>query len=223
MSAWEEVTRVQPLAQRVHLIEHPAPVLSKPDFVQRYKLGEFGNASPTWDTYKEFHECQWPDSRRFDRFHLRSRKPGGEGFYNLSWIDLMSRWMGSGNPSQFYASAMAPEHRKTLQGEVCYVESWDPQGGNRKPGLYLWYNTEQLPMRDGMAVAQSQEGYQYRMNADMLRARLLLRHHLCANSYDWLFTLLDRYPDHVIEFSSYEIEWGTVPGFNTVFWEVRKY
>jgi hypothetical protein len=51
----------------------------------------------------------------------------------------------------------------------------------------------------------------------------LLRYYLCPQSYDWLQYLFDAYPDHIVEFSTYSVEWGTVPGHNTVFWEIRQY
>jgi hypothetical protein len=56
-----------------------------------------------------------------------------------------------------------------------------------------------------------------------LKAKMLLEHYLDAPSYNWLLGLLEWYPDHVVEFSCYGKKWGTVPGFNTIYWEVRKY
>ena len=56
-----------------------------------------------------------------------------------------------------------------------------------------------------------------------IMALALLRRYLCPNSYDWMMTLLDRYPDHIVEFNTYSVNWGVLPGFNTAFWEVRLY
>ena len=52
-------------------------------------------------------------------------------------------------------------------------------------------------------------------------ATALLRHTLNDNSFDDLQTLLDTYPDHVVEFTALERCFGTVPGRNSVVWEVR--
>jgi hypothetical protein len=66
-----------------------------------------------------------------------------------------------------------------------------------------------------------QEGGQH---AHGLRASGLIKQHLCPNSQEWLEMLLERYLEHVIEFSTYSRKWGTLwPSYNTVFWEVRAY
>lgn len=189
-------------------IRYPPPVLSKPDFVTRYKKGEFGNASPTWDTPDQL--LRYGD--RFPRedkvpglFHLRSKTPGGNTHYNLSWSATIARWIEKPHRSEWYTSAMAPEDKKSFQGELLDSDT----------GLYLNYNLQALPMREGMAKQS--------LHAEGVKVRILLRKYLCPNSLDWMYTLLDRYPGHAIEFSSYSCEWGTIPGFNTVFWEVRKY
>jgi hypothetical protein len=56
-----------------------------------------------------------------------------------------------------------------------------------------------------------------------LAAAHLIQRYLDQNSQEWLWHLLDSYPGHVVEFSVYDKCWGTVPGYNSVFWEVRQY
>lgn len=51
----------------------------------------------------------------------------------------------------------------------------------------------------------------------------LLRSILNANSYDDVSDLLDRYPDHVVEFSALDSCFGLIPHRNHIVWEVRKY
>ena len=109
------------------------------------------------------------------------------------------------DPSLLYISAMAPTEKQVLQGEV-------PRG---LWGLDLLYTTVARPMREALQVASRSVGG--------IIAVSLLQQYLCPNSYDWLMHLLDSYPGHVVEFSTYSVEWGTVPGYNTVFWEVRRY
>lgn len=183
-------------------MEYP-PVLSKADFVRRYALGEFGNASPTWNTPDEFN--LGASFRCGRRFHLRNRVAGGATFYNMCRWEIFSKWIHQPNPGDWYASEMAPHHLGTLQGEV-YM-------GNK--GLELLFTFEQLPMRDALA--------KWRDTRWGLVASSMLQCYLCPNSWEWLNILINRYPEHVIEFSSFRKEWGTVPGYNTVFWEVRKY
>ena len=101
---------------------------------------------------------------------------------------------------------MAPHHRGLIQGEV--------QRTFR--GLELYWTKAILPMRDA-----------FRRYGGATALGLVASAHLQAAldtlSYEWLGYLLDTYPDHIIEFSAFGVNWGTIPNRNTVFWEVRKY
>jgi hypothetical protein len=180
------------------------PVLRKVDFVRRYSAGEFGNRSPTWNNFSEY--CT---SGYSGLIHLRNRVANGPTFYNVSFeeaVDKYAEVLSQGvKPADIYVSAMAPEHHKVFQGEVFR--------GLR--GYSLFYSCLPVPMREGLA-ADGKQVYG-------ATAYILLKDFLCSRSYEWLEYLLETYPDHVVEFSTYEREWGTDPGFNTVFWEVRKY
>ena len=178
-----------------------SPVLTKGDFVRRYVLGEFGNASPTYQNVVALNN----QGSGFRKYHLRNRIAGGETYYDLDFFQAISKWSEVREPGQWYVSEMAPTEKTILQGEVMRIET----------GLYLLFSHVAKPMRDALRESsQSLRG---------LAAVMLLRGHLCANSLEWLGVLLDRYPDHVIEFSAYSANWGTLPHYNTVFWEVRKY
>lgn len=100
---------------------------------------------------------------------------------------------------------MAPTELMLIQGEVQRTTQ----------GLYLTYSRIRKPMRDALAEEQR--------HLFRLEAKILLYGNLDDNSLDWLNHLLDTYDDHVVEFSTYSKHWGTVPRYNTVFWEVRKY
>lgn len=181
------------------------PVLTKRDFSRRYAEGEFGNASPTWQTLPSFVEAvDWSGRQAY---HLRNRVKGGPTYYNLHPREATDRWTKAEDLSQWYCSAMAPTELTVIQGEVMI----------RAPhGLELFYSRAQnLPMRDALQAAPQ--------TAFGISAVTILRYFLCPNSLEWLHTLLSRYADHVIEFSTYDREWGTVQGYNTVFWEVRSY
>ena len=177
------------------------PVLSKSDFINRYLEGEFGNMSPSWTDPREFRD-------RFDpheRYHLRNCTPSGITFYDLWWLEVLNLWEKVPNERDFYVSMMAPTHLTVIQGEV-----WESP-----TGLYTMTSPIALPMREALReLTYHDRG---------LRAREQLRHFMNDKSYDWLLYLLKEYPGHVIEFSVYSRCWGTVPGHNTVTWEVRKY
>ena len=173
--------------------------------MRRYAAGEFGNASPTWDGIDGFGLSKYRGL-----VHIRNRVAGGPTWYDIPWFAAWAYWyqlvVEQGvHPSSLYISAMAPTEQTLFQGEV-QRGLW---------GLDLLYTTVAKPMRDALAC--------YSRQARGIIAVCLLRHFLCPRSYDWLMYLLDAYPDHVVEFSTYSVEWGTVPGYNSVFWEVRLY
>lgn len=177
------------------------PVLAKKDFTLRYERGEFGNKSPTWLNPADFMRSGY-----LGLVHLRNKIAGGETHYNLSRNECLAKWLWFVNREDWYVSAMAPTKLTLLQGEV--------QRGDHN-GLDLYYTTVAKPMREALAVWARQVSGTIALS--------ILQRFLCPNSCEWINVLLDRYPDHVIEFSCYDCEWGTLPGFNTVFWEIRKY
>lgn len=144
------------------------------------------------------------------KVHYRNRVIGGEGLYDVDAALAESEWQYITGilkvpESQLYISAMAPTEKTLIQGEVCYMPG----------GLCLTYTLIKKPMRDALKEKTCV--------ARTLIAQLILDYFLDQRSLDHLIYLLEEYPDHVVEFSTYSVEWGTVPGYNTVFWEIRKY
>jgi hypothetical protein len=187
-------------------------VLTKKSFTERYTQGEFGNASPTWAT-----PIEWYNSRikhnlfYFDSklYHLRNRIKGGHTVYNLQCRQLkdavdMCPWVSEPN---WYVSEMAPTELTLLQGEVNRTTN----------GIYLQASRECVPMRQALANTHNV------FHLFGINAKITLKRYLNDWSYEWLMQLLDVYTGHTVEFSTYSKCWGTVPGFNTVFWEVRAY
>lgn len=189
--------------------QHPPPVLTKADFVKRYAAGEFGNRSPTWQTFEEWYDAtvrEWRSVGSVNSYHLRNRTAGGTTYYALSWPNLYEVWVEQSDKKAWYCSAMCPHEHNLLQGEVMLTTE----------GVYLNYSTVVgKPMREALAE-ESKHAYG-------LRAIFLLKQALNPVSYDWLQVLLDLYPDHTVEFTALSVEWGTLPGYNTLFWEVRRY
>lgn len=177
------------------------PVLSKADFVRRFMAHEFGNKGPNWDTLEELVKSGYKGL-----VHVRSRQAGGPGWYNVLPEDVGKVInLHHCTAKSHYLAGMAPTEQTLFQGEVQQTER----------GLDLFYSTVPKPMRDSLKEGGVQ--------AYGTMAVALLRHYLCPKSLDWMYVLFERYPLHVIEFSTYGCNWGTVPGMNTVIWEVRRY
>lgn len=182
------------------------PVLNKRNFVERFRKNEFGNRGPTWETIHEFLKADYSGL-----VHIRNRVAGGKTYYNIpDYLVEPTFNRASMEPGvrrdQFYFAAMAPHDRNLIQGEVMRTHQ----------GLYLFYSlAKNKPMREALAESP-RETYG-------IIAQLLLENLMCPASYEWTNTLLDRYPDHVIEFSTFDCEWGVLPGYNSVWWEVRAY
>jgi hypothetical protein len=178
------------------------PVLTKHDFVRRYNAGEFGNHSPTWTTLRDFLRAGYRGL-----VHVRSKVAGAPTFYDVQDCDVPRVWNNAhwDYPGQWYLSAMCPTERTTIQGEVSLLAA----------GLTLRYSTVVAPMREALAKNQH--------HVQGIIANGLLRKYLCPTSYDWMMYLLSAYPDHVVEFTALSTNWGTVPGVNTLIWEVRAY
>lgn len=181
------------------------PVNTKKDFVRRYSKGEFGNCSPTWNTVEECLNSSYSGS-----IHVRNRIAGGPTWYDVNVSDLLSVYKAVLSScllkkEDLYFSAMCPTEKTLIQGEV-------RQSVNH---LDLLYSTAKLPMRQ--ALAQSS------LHANGLKAKVLLETSLCPNSLDWLYTLLRKYNGHVVEFTALSTNWGTLPNYNTLYWEVRNY
>lgn len=194
------------------------PVLTKQDFVKRYALGEFGNCSPTWNSYEEWVVANPNDKETIatingikiggTKYHIRNRIQGAMTWYDVPSYEMFIAWdiaCGQFEPHNLYISAMAPTHLTTLQGYL----------SDRECGLRLAYSTVKKPMRDSLI-----EGEQHAWGQTV---KLLLQQYLNHNSYNWLQWLLEAYPNHTVEFSCYSRCWGNLSGYNTVFWEVRAY
>lgn len=189
-------------------VEYP-PVLTKRDFVSRFALGEFGNRGPMWNTVDQFLSGVDSLNSPATLYHLRNRVAGGPTFYNVrgDYFDLaFHKALQQGvKESDLYVAEMAPTKETVIQGEVMQTER----------GLYLFYSYVRKPMRDALTERSAE--------ATGLLAKSLLETYLDPGSYEWINVLLERYPQHVVEFSAYNRYWGTIPNRNTVIWEVRMY
>ena len=104
-----------------------------------------------------------------------------------------------------------PDDYLTIQGELLKNHN----------GINLLYTNIPKPMN----IALKQQT----LHAKGLKAELILKHFLWPSSYEEIKSLLDFFSHEdsssssVIEFSTYSIPVGHLPGRNTVIWEVRDF
>lgn len=177
-------------------------ILNKKENYKLYLKGSFGNKIKSWDSVNSFQNDLYKGSVSVRYKGL----PGQFCYYNVNNINLILRDIISkgGKKENVIINESAPDEHLTIQGELMRNEL----------GLYLFYSTEKGKMRDCLKNGKSING---------LRVKLLLEYYLSPSSYDDIMDLLDLYPDHVIEFSTYNKCLGDCTGRNTLIWEVRKY
>jgi len=178
------------------------PVNTKTDFYRRFQTGEFGNRSETWLTFEDYQKSGYRG-----KICIRSKKPGGPYLYFVepqTVIRAIQTFNDSGWHDLSFA-AQCPEDDAVLKGEICLSHM----------GIFLKGSFARFPMREAMR--------NFAFNIWGLEAELIIKQAMNGSSWDWLQYLLLAYPDHVIEFTSLRYCWGTNPGHNTLFWEVRNY
>jgi len=184
-----------------HLID------TKTKFYDYSAKGAFGNQLRVWRTAEDFIDSGY-------KGNIGLRYSGKQ--FGAPWIgnkipddcavatrEILCEQEGYHKEDYYFCEA-APDSMLTLQGEV--------QRG--LTGLDLRYSTKRYNMRKAFELETK--------HISGVGALYLLQKHLWPTSYDDLQILLDWFPDHVIEFAAFAVALGSVPGRNTVIWEVRK-
>lgn len=182
-----------------------AKIRTKKEFFRLASAGLLGNQMPSWpdaeSAIRDGHtgevmvRCKEPDSPL-----MRPNVPVRDA------ERVIGEFVASGKPrGQFYLTWMSP-----YVGRLLNAEAWRAPGG-----LYLNYSRSQTHLRDAL----DHDGH----HAEGLRAVLILQGACDPNSMDDLRGIWERYPDAVIELTAFDRQIGSLPGRNTVVWEVRDY
>lgn len=177
---------------------------------QMYALlrgGRFGNTLRTWCTLGEMLDDGAPA-----RIGLRysGGTPGQYCAYDMTLkeaISTFTKWVTEGaEASRILWCEAAPDQEIILQGEICSSETH---------GYALHYSTFKSQMRDALRTAPK--------NHLGPGALLIIKAVMDPATYEDVLSILEDFPGAVIEFSSYRVNLGAIPGRNTVIWEVRSY
>lgn len=185
----------------------PRPVLTKDDMYRRLKNLEFGNIIRSWGTLEEMKA-----SGTTQPFAIRTKVPGGAFLSYIAQADAEYAVEDFLHLGYKLTELIFSEHfgyeKFAIQGELCHSVH----------GLGAKVTFSPTPMRDAFT---KNERIKY---LGHFESRTLLNTYLDQASFDNMESLLENFPDHVIELTCARI--GSkigVLGWNTVIWEVRKY
>jgi hypothetical protein len=194
-------------------------VTCKKDGTRRFAAGLLGNSIRQWPSLDAIKADGYTG-----RVVIRSTRPGWSRCRYALSIPEAEEYFAScvvmgDQPTDIYFNEYleCQPLSTTIQGEVYRgVE-----------GLVLHYSTDQVLMRDVISRGITRLSAAYG-----LTAKLLLQQYLDPSSYDAVMDLLDTHTDaenhgyptsHVIEFTTFDRYIGTLPGRNTIIWELRRY
>lgn len=182
-------------------------ILSKRESTDGYRNGRFGNHLRQWeDPGHALGQCG--DFSEVG-FMIRYRGKGSQGpAVSCASVTLWQEWnylLAQKYAAQdLYISERCPDDRLIFQGEICEA----PHVG----GYSLHWSQRQDVQRRALAF----DGHHKQGPG----AKLLCKQFLDEDSYTDLLTLLDLYPLHTVEFSTFAVRLGNLRR-NTIFWEVR--
>jgi len=180
-------------------------ISNKKEFYELYNAGLLGNRALAWNTHDELLASDW----RGDICIRGVNIPRNQVRYNIPFEkvpeeikDLESK----GIPKEILRfNQSMPDQDLVMQGEAAYLlHGWE-----------LTYTTVKTPMNKAFEKE--------RLVARGLAVKLMLESTMDPSSFEDLKALFDLYPESIVEFSTYRIAIGNIPGRNTVFWEVRNY
>ena len=188
-------------------------IKNKREFYKLWEEGLLGNRTKIFHTLEEALESREP------QIGFRQVGKAGGGRWSLVKKENQPRdqfiakvtieyqiWKNLGTP--FIMDNSVPNHRSTLQGEICRtykgIESFLAVGYGLPP----------------MRISIQENLHVHRGGAT---TNYLLDKYMDPSSRDDLRDLLDLYPDAAIEFTCFDCNVGVLPHRNTIFWEIRNY
>jgi hypothetical protein len=185
------------------------PITNKKAMYRLLQAGLLGNTIPLYPTLETWLNA--PDLRSYPKWGVRCLTPGDKRMRLNVPIDEVVNYVTTNFPTGegFNISPMIDQWA-IFKGEV-YEQYHTPPYG-----LCAYVNFKgNMPWREALR--------DYGQHFFGLEAKLQLQKYMDSSSYDDVRTLLEEYPDHVVEFSVCDRSVGVIPGRNSVIWEVRKY
>jgi len=186
-------------------------ITSKKEFFARSQKLEFGNRLRQW-TYPKY--CvlleEVPEEVPY-RVSVRGGSAASTRIQAYALDPLKAKMhcesvlsRGYAEEDEIYLDETAPDSHVVLQAEVMNDENF----------YYMRY-----ALHSGIRMRQA---YEIMKHVYGSRAIRILREYLDEESWMNLITILQEFPESVVELSSYSFRLGVL-NWNTLFWEVRNY
>lgn len=186
----------------------PEPITNKSQMYHLLRTGALGNTTTQYFNLKVWEESE--DHARYDVWGVRSTVPGGPCFLYCPRDEVRAR-------AEEIAKAGYGYNISMMIDVAVNVTLW-ADVHDTPTGLEV-YGIEYPPKGASWRKLMPSEGKTWKG----LAAKMLLQKHLNASSLADVYALLELYPGHVVELSACAQCIGTVPGRNTILWEVRLY
>jgi hypothetical protein len=182
------------------------PITNRKENFEAYQLNKFGNKLRLWTGLDEFRKSNYNGSVTFRYYAINNGGSSNFTKYDVTDYEKQIKEFTElgAEPKRMIFNESAPDKFLTIQGELTHDYN----------GYQLFYSTDKGKMRDCLKNGKTLTG---------LAVKLLLQQHLNSNSFSDIMELIELYPNHVIEFSTYSINLGDCPRRNTIIWEVRRY
>lgn len=182
-------------------------IANKREAVRLFSLGYFGNMVRQWDTFEQLMKDLFQGNIVIRQ---KERQRGGRGvtIYDVPKdevslrIDSLRR--RGVKPSTLYFNEAIIPSTVIFQGEII----------RNVGGLYLLYSTLPAHMHDALLKEPK--------HAFGLKVKLLMERYLCYEGLICIFDFLERFVDHVIEFTCCSQALGNL-SWRTIIWECRKF
>jgi hypothetical protein len=177
-------------------------ITNKQQMYALLRSGFLGNTTPSYYNLEEWR----PNRHQSQLWGLRSMIPNDPaGVLDLPTASVEA-WVTANLKAGFSISPMVDQWL-TFRGEVL-----DGPGGLTLCGLF---GLRDIKWRTAFA--------RHLMTWEGVLATSILQQVMNENSYSDLWDLIERYPNHVIEFTCLDRCYGTIPHRNAIVWEVRDY
>lgn len=183
-------------------------IATKKRMYELLAAGRLGNTTRQWfdlDVWQASAEAS-----RYEWWGVRTLTPGGPCRLNCPAHEVPKTY------SEF-AAAGHQSNISLMLDRVCRVTLWCDIW--ESPTGLVVYGIECPPVGGSWRALMPSHGKHW----FGLSARMLLKKHLNANSYDDAMDLLEKYPGHVLELSATDTLIGILPGRSAIHWELRNY